>query len=298
MEKEKVVVAMSNEPGDLSVCQNLGAEISIGRIPLEKQTELKQALQSGSFFTERTYKGKTYMGSDFLNDLMDINDIYHKNGILFYEEEMMDTKDPESLSTDNWASKGSEGEWLKDGEMSLDTYSYYGTPGISTLNKVEIPKEGVVVLNLRLEDGYFVANGEFNIDDKIDFWDNSLKAKRKKFPVGLHFDFVDWNEYKVSNNGFWFELLHSASINGELLTRDEVQEEMAGGSNIYYTSHFIFKDGEFIGWLTSNNREKSFPFHEEDGLPQSISPNLTKSEFDSSDWAWDVSPVKNLLDKL
>ena len=286
MEKEKVVVAMSNDPGSSSVCKNLGAEISIGRIPFEKQTELKQALQSGSFFTERTYKGNTYMGSDFLNDLMDINDIYHKKGILFYEKEMMDTKDPESLSTDNWASKGSE------------AYSYYGTPSISTLNKVEIPKEGVVVCNLRLEDGYFVANGEFNIDDKIDFWDNSLKAKRKKFPVGLHFDFVDWNEYKVSNNGFWFELLHSASINGELLTKDELQEEMAGGSNIYYTSHFIFKDGEFIGWLTSNNLEKSFPFHEEDGLPQSISPNLTKSEFDSSDWAWDVSPVKSLLDKL
>ncbi len=79
MEKEKVVVAMSNDPGSSSVCKNLGAEISIGRIPFEKQTELKQALQSGSFFTERTYKGNTYMGSDFLNDLMDINDRVFKN---------------------------------------------------------------------------------------------------------------------------------------------------------------------------------------------------------------------------
>ena len=44
MEKEKVVVAMSNDPGSSSVCKNLGAEISIGRIPFEKQTELKQAV--------------------------------------------------------------------------------------------------------------------------------------------------------------------------------------------------------------------------------------------------------------
>jgi hypothetical protein len=279
MEKEKVVVAMSNDPGSSSVCKNLGAEISIGRIPFEKQTELKQALQSGSFFTERTYKGNTYMGSDFLNDLMDINDIYHKNGILFYELED-NTKDPESLSTNNWAADS------------------YNCSEIRTINKVQIPKEGVIVLNLRLQDACFVANGEFNIDYKIDLWDNSLKAERKQFPVGLNFDFVDWKEYQGTNNCLVFELLHSASINGELLTRDEVQEEMAGGSNIYYTSHFIFKEGEFIGWLTSNNLEKSFPFHEEDGLPPSISPNLTKSEFDSSDWAWDVSPVKSLLDKL
>jgi len=34
MEKEKVVVAMSNDPGSSSVCKNLGAEISIGRIQI------------------------------------------------------------------------------------------------------------------------------------------------------------------------------------------------------------------------------------------------------------------------
>jgi hypothetical protein len=30
----------------------LGAEVSIGKLSLEKQTELKEHLQSGNFFTE------------------------------------------------------------------------------------------------------------------------------------------------------------------------------------------------------------------------------------------------------
>jgi hypothetical protein len=276
MKTEKVIIALSNEP-EGAICQYLGAEVSVGKLSIEKQSHLKQALQSGDFFIEMSGNfGSTYMGSDFLNELMDLNDIYHKNGILCYED-TGGTNDPKSLSTNNWAEDSP----------------------VSSFNNIQIPKEGVIVLNLRLEDCYFVANGEFNIDYKIDLWDNSLKAKRKQFPVGLHLDSVSFYDYLGTNNSLCFSLMHAASINGELLTRDEVQEEMEGGGNYYYTSHFIFKDGKFIGWLTSNNHEKSFPFHDEyDGLPESINPNLSRQQFDSSAWQYDDSPVKSLLDKL
>jgi hypothetical protein len=276
MQKEKVIVALSNEP-EGSICQYLGAEISLGKMSLEKQVELKQALLTGSFFTEMAGNfGSTYVGSDFLNELMNLNEIYHKNGILCYEDTGGAT-DPKSLSTNNWSE-------------DFD---------VSTYKDVKIPQEGVIVLNLRTEDCYFVANGEFNVDSKIDLWDDSLKTKRTQFPVGLNLDSVSFYDYLGGENSLNFSLMHSASINGELLTRDELQEEMEGGSNSYFSSHFIFKDGEFIGWFTSeNNSQKSFPFHEDDGLPESINPNLPKQQYDSSAWQYDDSPVKSLLDKL
>ena len=42
----------------------------------------------------------TFQGSSFLTELMDVNEHYHKQGMITYESELYD--DSEELSTDNW----------------------------------------------------------------------------------------------------------------------------------------------------------------------------------------------------
>jgi hypothetical protein len=266
MKKEKVIVARNSE-SENSASQYLGAEVSIGKLSLEKQAELKEHLQSGNFFTEMAGMwGETYMGSEFLTDLMDVNDIYHKNGIIFYED-TGELNDVESLSTDNWEVNDLEDEnWEPRRDSEGNTYA----------KKIKIPEEGVIVLNIRLQDLYFIAEGEFPIDYKSD---------AENFLVDLYQDTIG----KGFIPGFDFILMHTASINSEPMTRDEDAEAKAG--NIYYNTHFVFKDGEFIGWLSSNNDAFGFPFDIIDSSPSCINPvSLHTAEYD---WA-----VKSLLDKL
>ena len=86
MEKEKIIVARNCEP-EGSPSEYLGAEVSIGLLTAEKITELKLMLQNDKLFEEMAGKwDETYIGSTYLTDLMDVNEIYHKNGLIYYED--------------------------------------------------------------------------------------------------------------------------------------------------------------------------------------------------------------------
>ena len=88
-----------------------------------------------------------------------------------------------------------------------------------------------------------------------------------------------------------FNLLHSASVGGIELVRDEDSEAEAG--NIYYSTHFIFKSGVLIGWLATNNEEHGFPFnYTETDLP-CISPYLHISDPDN----YKIG-IRNLIETL
>jgi hypothetical protein len=258
MEKEKIIVARNCEP-EGSPSEYLGAEVSIGLLTAEKITELKLMLQNDKLFEEMAGKwDETYIGSTYLTDLMDVNEVYHKNGLIYYEDLSDNGGDVYSYSTDNWAFVPAENE------------NWEPNPDFKSPQKVEIEKEGLIVISIRTMDLYFKAQGEFSEEHKIIF-DNTEVAK---FKVQTGID--NFHSMMTSSNFCGFNLLHSTYVNGEELIRDEDAEGEA--DNIYYSSHLILKDGKVIAWLASNNNSHTFPFDYNDTEIPCISPHFKECD--------------------
>jgi len=273
MEKEKIIVARNCEP-EGSPSEYLGAEVSMGLLTVEKITELKSMLQNDKLFEEMAGNwDETYIGSTYLTDLMDVNGIYHKNGLIYYEDLSDNGGDIYSYSTDNWAFIPPENE------------NWEPNPDFKSPQKVEIEEEGLMVISIRTMDLYFKAKGEFSEEHKIIF-DNTEVAK---FKVQTGID--NFHSMMTSSNFCGFNLLHSAYVNGEELIRDEDAEGEA--DNIYYSSHLILKKGKVIAWLASNNNSHTFPFDYNDTEIPCISPHLKECDPEAYQAA-----VKSLLDKL
>ena len=143
MEKEKIIVARNCEP-EGSPSEYLGSEVSIGLLTAEKITELKSMLQNDKLFEEMVGKwDETYIGSTYLTDLMDVNEVYHKNGLIYYEDLSDNGGDIYSYSTDNWAFIPPENE------------NWEPNPDFKSPQKVEIEEEGLMVISIRTMDLYF-----------------------------------------------------------------------------------------------------------------------------------------------
>ena len=78
MGKEKIIVARNYDSSSEGGLENHGVEVSIGLLTSDKLEQLKLLLQNDGLFEERTYRLNNYLGSDFLSDLLDINEYYHK----------------------------------------------------------------------------------------------------------------------------------------------------------------------------------------------------------------------------
>ncbi len=273
MEKEKIIVARNNEPSG-SPSEYLGAEISIGLLSSDKITELKSLFKKDKIFEEMAGMwDETYIGSTFLTDLMDDNEVYHRNGLIYYEDISDNGGDIYSYSTDNWAFVPSENEnWEPNPEFKAPTI-------------IELALDGLVVISIRTMDLYFKAKGEFSQEHKIIFDDTDLP----KFKVQTGVDNFHSIMSSLSFCGFY--LLHSAYVNGEELIRDEDAESEAG--NIYYSSHLILKNGKVIAWLASNNNFHTFPFDYNDTEIPCISPNFKESDPEAYE-----ATVKSLIDIL
>jgi len=269
MENEKIIVARNSYPAG-SPSEYLGVEVSIGLFSQAKISELKALLLNNKLFEEMTGMwDKSYTGSTYLTHLMDVSEVYHKTGLIYYEE-LSETHDNEisgPTSTDNWVFAE---DWGWD-EVPFRKPKY-----------IEIPQEGFVVLNLRTQDFYFKANGEFPIDKKISDTDLGIEDK---FIVQPGTDVFSLGDY-----GFpYFNILHSVFVNDIKLNSDESYED-----SIYYSSHLIFNDGKVIAWLATNNNDHFFPFdwQVESEIP-CISPYLKQNDPDAYEAA-----VKSLLDKI
>jgi len=277
MGKEKIIVARNSKPVG-SPSEYLGAEVSIGLLTIEKIRELKSMLQNDKLFEEMGGMwGESYIGSNFLIDLMDANDIYHRNGLIYYE----DVYDPDevhdiySYSTDNWAFVPPENE------------NFDPNPDFKAPAKIELTSDELVVISIRTMDLYFKAYGEFSTKNKKIIDDTGVA----KFEVQTGIDNFHYLMDDGTSEFCGFYLLHSAYVNGEELIREEDAEGEEG--NIYYSSHLIFKAGKVIAWLSSNNNSHHFPFDYVNTEIPCISPNLKDSDLDTYEVA-----VRSLLDKL
>ena len=273
MEKEKIIVARNCEP-EGSPSEYLGAEVSIGMLTVEKITELKSMLQNDKLFEEMAGKwDETYIGSTYLTSLMDVNEIYHKNGLIYYEDLSDNGGDIYSYSTDNWAFVPPENE------------KWEPNPDFKSPQKVEIEEKGLIVISIRTMDLYFKAKGQFPKEHKIIFDDTGLP----KFKVNTGVD--NFHSVMTASDFCGFNLLHSVYVNGKELIRDEDAEGEA--DNIYYASHLILKGGKVIAWLASNNNSHTFPFDYNDTEIHCISPHLKKNDPEAYEAA-----VKSFIDIL
>ena len=268
MEKEEILIARNSEP-EGSPSQYLGVEVSIGLLPKEQLDKLKDQHKNDAFFEEMEGMwGDSYMGSSWLTDSMDNNEFYHKSGLIYYED-LYETKDEEILgptSTNNW--------------VFAEDWGWDEVPYLAP-EYIKIPQEGIVVLNIRTQDFYFKAKGEFPIDQKKSNADEGIE---NKFIVKAGIDNINLIDY-----GFcYFNILHSVFVNGEELNNDDSYQD-----SIYYSSHLIYKDGKVIGWLASNNNPHTFPFdYIETNIP-CISPYLKENDPKAYEAA-----VKSLIEKL
>lgn len=261
---EEIRVAYNSQP-EGSPTEYLGAEISIGYLPTDKINQLKSQLESNTLFEEmQGFWGNKFEGSSLLQDFMDIHDIYHKNGLIFYEDicECTDTND---YSTANWYR-------ISDEYFDSTTDSWVKDPHYCDPAMMQIPGDGIIVLSLRTMDLYFKAIGVLPITLKND---QNIEGS-SAFKVGL--GIVSFHNLFADFDFSGFNLLHAASVDDIELVRDEDSEAESG--NIYYSTHFIFKCGVLIGWLSTNNEAHSFPFnYTETDLP-CISPYLHISDPD------------------
>jgi hypothetical protein len=274
---EEISVAYNSQP-EGSPTEYLGAEISIGYLPAEKINQLKSQLESNTLFEEmQGFWGGKFEGSPLLQDFMDIHDIYHKNGLVYYED-ICECNDTNEYSTANWYR-------LSDEYFDNATDTWVTDPDFKGSEMVQIPEDGIIILSVRAMDLYFRANGVLP---------KSLKTNRNiegvsafKVRLGIDSFYGLFADFDFSG----FNLLHAASVGGIELVRDEDSEVESG--NIYYSTHFIFKSGVLLGWLATNNEEHGFPFnYTETDLP-CISPYLHISDPDN----YKIG-IRNLIETL
>jgi hypothetical protein len=300
MKNEKITVASNYDGSSEGGIEHQGVEVSIGCFTSDKSEHLKLLLQNDNLFEERTGpRGNAFIGSSFLNDLMDVNENYHKNGLITYENEI--NNDIENLSTDNWCFSGDYNKKASsmvvfDGEdrgLKQEVQKYDDATGewittmedsTSTRSTLKIPKEGFIKMSVRSESLYFYAGGILPVDKKSVLEDYS----DPKFEVQPGVDTI------FPGSGFCdFDILHSVFVDGEELGRNFEEEDFGGG--VLYSSHLLFKDGIVVAWLATNNNAHFWPFgdeYTETSLP-CISPYLKENNPETYEAA-----VKILLEKL
>ena len=273
--KEKIFIARNSEP-EGSPSEYLGAEVSIGKLSSEMIDELKLLLENDNLFEEMAGNfGQTYIGSSYLIDLMDINEEFHKNGLIYYED-IEESGDTYSYSTKNWAFVLPEDE------------NFEPNPDFKPAKKIELSSNGFEVISVRTMDLYFKAKGKLVKEIKTDF-DHVDYTNEPKFKIQT--GIANFHSVMYSCGFCGFNLLHSVYVNGNELIRDEDAEEEAG--NLYYSSHLLFKDGSLIGWLASNNYSHSFPFDYIESEIPCISPYLKDNDSEVYQ-----SAIKDLIDKI
>jgi len=302
MEKEKIIVARNYDSSNTGGIQNHGVEVSIGCLSVEKSEILKSLLENDDLFEEMKFGFNTFQGSSFLTELMDVNEHYHKQGMITYESELYD--DSEELSTDNWNfgvgcnKKASswvvfdeEDRGLKQEVLKLDdaTGEWVTTWKDSTPTRItlKIPKKGLSVVSVRSASLCFYAEGDFPTDKKSINEDYSDELRFYVQPgidtIWLGSDFGD------------FDILHSVYLDGEELGRNFEKEERSG--DIFYSTHLLLQDGIIVAWLATNNNPHFFPFGDAgeewfSSLP-CISPYLKQNDPEAYQAA-----IKSLIDIL
>ena len=280
MKNEKITVASNYDGSSEGGIQHQGVEVSIGHLSSDKSEHLKSLLQNDNLFEERTFSSNTHQGSDFLTELMDVNENYHKQGMITYEEDL--EEDIEDLSTDNWCfADYFELVNEKAIKVVFEGQEDLGWTGGTIL---KIPKKGITVVSIRSESLYFYAGGILPVDKKSVLEDYS----DPKFEVQPGVDTI------FPGSGFCdFDILHSVFVDGEELGRNFEEEDFGGG--VLYSSHLLFKDGIVVAWLATNNNAHFWPFgdeYTETSLP-CISPYLKENNPETYEAA-----VKSLLEKL
>tara|TARA_B100000795_G_scaffold173617_1_gene130936 strand:- start:225 stop:1058 length:834 start_codon:yes stop_codon:yes gene_type:complete len=275
--KEKIIVARRYDSSSEGGLEHQGVEVSIGLLTSDKLEQLKLSLQNDSLFEERTYRLNNYLGSDFLTDLLDINEYYHKQGMITYEGELCNDK--EEYSTDNW-------EFSDEHEKATKVvFDWEEDEKWASGNILKIPKKGFSVVSVRSESLYFYAEGDFPIDKKKI---NQEYSNDAIFNVQPGIDTI-W-----PGSGFCdFDILHSVFVDGKEIGRNFEKEE--GDGLLYYSTHLLFKDGIVVAWLATNNNPHFWPFgdeYTETSIP-CISPYLKKNFPENFEVA-----VQNLLKKL
>ena len=273
MEKEKIIVARNCKP-EGSPSDYLGAEVSIGLFSQPKISELKSLLRNNKLFEKMTGMwDQSYIGSPYLTELMDVNEVYHKNGLIYYEDLIDRGGDIYSYSTENWAFVPSENE------------NWEPNPDFKPPTKIQLSSSELIIITMRTMDLYFKAKGECSAEHKIIFDDTDVA----KFKIQTGID--NFHSIMSASSFCGFNILHSAYVNGDELIRDEDAEGEA--DNIYYSSHLILKEGKVIAWLASNNNSHTFPFDYNDTEIPCISPYLKQNDPDAYEAA-----VKSLIDIL
>jgi len=206
---EEVIIGRSCEPHN-SPSKYLGLEMSIGTLKdnsfadeLEKlalkENRLwkKQKIFSGFRIDEGCEEDETYVSS-FLEKAFKYNDIYHKDGLLFYESITTDeieinlntSVDRDNYSTDNFifSTDIDYGDVLIDGkelsEKEVNDYFDYN----QIYNNITIPKKGNYIVNIKFQDVYFRACG-------------MLEKSKKRFNK-LHPEYPEKTTPKYEKNKF------------------------------------------------------------------------------------------------
>jgi len=247
MKNEKIIVAR-NYDGSSETVECQGVEVSIGCFTSDKSGHLKSLLQNDNLFEERTYNGNTHKGSDFLTDLMDVNENYHKNGMITYESEI--DNDIEDFSTDNWCF----GDYDDRNDKATKVVFDWEDDSTSVNPILKIPKEGFTIVSVRSESLYFYAEGALP-DDRKKIIPNISDIPKFKVQPGIDTIWL--------GSGFGdFNILHSVFVDDEELGRNFEKEE--GGGKLYYSTHLLLKDGIVAAWLATNNNPHFFPFGDYD----------------------------------
>ena len=307
---EEVIIGRSCEPHN-SPSKYLGLEVSIGTLKdnsfadeLEKlalkENRLwqKQKIFSGFRIDEGCEEDETYVSS-FLEKAFKYNDIYHKDGLLFYESITTDeieinlntSVDRNNYSTDNFifSTDIDYGGVLIDGkELSeKEVKDYFFNDLDQIYNNVTIPEKGNYILNIKFQDVYFRACGmlekskkrfnKLHPDLKNDYGSpefsekNTPKYEKNKFLITPYSDF-----FVIGSKGETFlepfSILHTVKSGDEELIRQKDREQNLE----YYSIHIIFQDSKIIGGLTNKNTpfildESCFP------IPQDNEYNVFKS---------------------
>tara|TARA_X000000950_G_scaffold116850_2_gene146575 strand:+ start:11016 stop:11867 length:852 start_codon:yes stop_codon:yes gene_type:complete len=282
---EKIIVARNYDSSRDGGIQHHGIEVSIGRLTVDKSEILKSLLQNENLFEERKFNFNTFQGSDFLSELMNVNENYHKQGMITYEGELFrfsnsDWGDAEKFSTNNWLFGNYE---ARNDKAAMVVFNWKEDEQWEEGNILKIPREGLSVVSVRSENLYFYAEG-------------SASPKKKKIIQDISdvpvFDIqpgIDTIWFGSDFGGF--NILHSVFVDGEELSRNSEKEEYGG--EIYSSTHLLLKDGIVVAWLATNNNPHFFPFDYIDSNLACISPHLKENNPKTYKVA-----VKSLLEKL